>query len=233
MKRKFLKFALMSMVAVTAIIACDKDDDEKKETPMTITNVSPTEVAVGDEITITGTGLDQADAVGFGLSAESFKMVLKANFVSSSAESIKVIIPEGVTFPSGVAVATAIDATLVPWTDGFLTAKEVSPATQAQTDAFSFLLCSNNAYEAAGKNDQSPEYYAAIGACLQNSLTVAGLSFDAQGQPNNEYTVALYDAITQTVSTMYVGQTPEAIATSIAGIQYMIYSFYQGLQSAQ
>jgi hypothetical protein len=226
MRRTFLRFALMSMVAVSVFTACNKD--ENKETPMTITDVTPTVVSVGDEITITGTGLNQAAAVGFGLSQEDFHMVLKANFVSSSAESIKVIIPEGVTFPAGVAVATATNATPVPWMNGFLTAKESS---KAQADAFAFLLCANNAFT-AHPDEQSSEYQQAVGACLQNNLTVSSLNFNEQGQPNNEYTIALFAAITETVSTMYTGQTPEAIAASIAGIHLMIYYFYLSLQGA-
>jgi hypothetical protein len=224
MKRTFLRFALMSMVAVSAFTACSKDDND--ETPITVTDVTPTEVSVGDEITITGTGLNRAAAVGFGISAEDFHVVLKANFVSSSATTIKVIIPEGVTFPTGVAVAATIDATPIPWMGGFLTAKE---ATQAQADALAFLVCANNAFTAY-PDEQSAEYQQAVGACLQNSLTVASLSFNEQGQPNNEYTTALFAAITETVTTMYVGQTPDAIAASIAGIHGMIYYFYLSLQ---
>lgn len=211
----------MSMIAVSVFTACSKDDN--KETPVTITDVTPTEVAVGDEITITGTGLDRVVAVRFG-TVEA----LKANFVSSSATTIKVNVPAGVTFPAEVAVVAAIGATPIPWAGGSLTANE---ATQAQVDAFAFLLCANNAFTAY-PDEASAEYRQAVGACLQNNLTVASLSFNAQGQPNNEYTTALFAAITETVTTMYVGQTPDAIAASIAGIHGMIYYFYLSLQSA-
>ncbi|MDR0835262.1 MAG: IPT/TIG domain-containing protein, partial [Tannerella sp.] len=217
MKRTFFRFALMSIFAAT-IFACDKDkdkDDDSAPAP-TVTDVTPTEVAVGDEITITGTDLDKVTAVAFGLSEANFTLVPKTNFVSGTKTSIKVIIPAGVTFPSGVAVVVGV--TPVPWMGGMLTSK----ASQAQMDALAFLMCANGAFTAY-PDETSAEYQQAVGACLANNLTIAGLSFDSEGNPNNDYTNELFDAITETVTAMYVGQTPEAIAASIAGIHYMIY----------
>ncbi|MDR0835553.1 MAG: hypothetical protein LBN11_03095 [Tannerella sp.] len=106
---------------------------------------------------------------------------------------------------------------------------EAQIATQAQTDAFAFLLCANNAFTAY-PDETSAEYQQAVGACLASNLTIASLSFGKDEKPNNTYTKELYAAITETVTTMYVGQTPAVIATSIAGIQYMIYNFYLSLQ---
>ena len=105
----------------------------------------------------------------------------------------------------------------------------MTDVTQAQSDAFAFLLCANNAFT-AHPDEMSAEYQQAAGACLQNSFYEKDLSFNSEGKPNNDYTTALFSAIAETVNTMYQGQTDEAKATSIAGIQYMIYNFYLSLQ---
>ncbi|GAB6010918.1 hypothetical protein [Viscerimonas tarda] len=105
-------------------------------------------------------------------------------------------------------------------------------ATQAQKDALAFLTCSYAAYTSF-PDEQSAEYQQAIGVCLQSNLTIGSLSFGADGKPNNTYTTELFAAVTETVNAMYQGQTAEAKAQSIAGIHYMILSFYQSLQSAQ
>jgi hypothetical protein len=107
-----------------------------------------------------------------------------------------------------------------------------SKASQAQIDALAFLMCANGAYTQF-PDETSVGYQQAIGACLQNNLTITSLSFNNEGQPNNTYTTDLFSAITQTVNAMYQGQTDEAKAASIAGIQYMILTFYQSLQRAQ
>jgi hypothetical protein len=101
-------------------------------------------------------------------------------------------------------------------------------ATQAQTDAFAFLLCANNAFTAY-PDETSAEYQQAVGACLANNLTITSLSFDSAGKPNNDYTNELFAAIAETVNAMYQGQTDEAKAASIAGIHAMIYYFYLSL----
>jgi hypothetical protein len=90
-------------------------------------------------------------------------------------------------------------------------------------------LCANNAFT-AHPDEQSPEYQQAVGTCLQNNLTIASLSFNNQGNPNNTYTTELFSAIAETVNAMYQGQTDEVKAASIAGIQSMIYYFYLSLQ---
>lgn len=221
MKKTFLRFVLMSFVAAGAFVACSEETPEP--TP-TVTDVTPIAVAVGDEITITGTDLDQAIAVGFGTSEANFTVVSKANFVSSSSTSIKVIIPAGVTFPSGVAVITA--KTSIPWL-GMLTSK----ASQAQIDALAFLMCANGAYTQY-PDETSAEYQQAVGACLYSNFYGKDLSFDNEDQPNNTYTTELFAAIAETVNAMYQGQTEEAKAASIAGIYYMIHSFYLSLQGA-
>jgi hypothetical protein len=221
MKKTFLKFALMSIFAACTMIACD--DDKTAATP-TVTDVTPTEVAVGDEITITGTDLDQATAVGFGTSEANFTIVSKANFVSSSSTSIKVIIPAGVTFPSGVAVITAKAS--ISWL-GMLSSK----ASQAQIDALAFLMCANGAFTQY-PDETSAEYQQAVGACLANNLIVTSLSFNNEGKPDNDYTNELFAAIAETVNAMYQGQTDAKKAESIAGIQSMIYYFYLSLQGA-
>ncbi|GHV61265.1 hypothetical protein FACS1894195_1540 [Bacteroidia bacterium] len=215
----------MSVVVAGSIAAC-KDD----ETPVkpTVTNVSPTAVDVGDTITITGTNLDKAGAVAFGTTADNFRSVPYTQFVSTSGTSIKVIVPADVIFPSGVAILVGIDP--IAWVGGMLTAKT---AGQAQQDAVAFLLCSNKAYTDAGNKDNTPEYAAAYGVCLQTHFVGKDLSFDNTGKPNNEYTIVLYTAIEQMVTANYVGQPAEVIAASIAGIQGSIYQFYQGLQGAQ
>ena len=223
MKKTFLKFALMGMVAASAVVACN-DDEKTTHTTVTVTGVAPTNVAVGDTITITGTNLDQATAVALGTSKENYIQVLKASFVSGSATSIKVKVPAGVTFPAAVVVT--VGETAITWQGGLLT--ELETATPAQEDALDFLICANGAYT-AHPDETSAEYQQAIGGCLQG-LDVASLSFDAQGKPNNDYTIALFAAIAETVTAMYTGQTAEAIAESIAGIQYMILSFYQEMQ---
>ncbi|GHT79710.1 hypothetical protein AGMMS50262_23720 [Bacteroidia bacterium] len=221
MKKTFLRFVIMSVVAICAFVACSEETPEP--TP-TVTDVTPTEVAIGDEITITGTDLDRATAVGFGTSEANFTIVSKANFVSSSSTSIKVIIPAGVTFPSGVAVITA--KTSIPWL-GMLTSK----ASQAQIDALAFLMCANGAYTQY-PDETSAEYQQAVGACLANNLTVTSLSFNNEGKPNNDYTNELFAAIAETVNAMYQGKSDAEKAESIAGIQSMIYYFYLSLQGA-
>jgi hypothetical protein len=210
------------------MLACDDDDkkDDPKTTP-TVTDVTPTTVAVGDEITITGTDLDQATAVAFGLNEANFMLVAKANFVSVSSTSIKVKIPTGVIFPSGLAVIAG--ETTIPWADGVLTSKT---ASKAQADAVAFLLCANNAYNTF-PDETSLEYQQAIGGCLANNLDITGLSFGEDTKPNNDYTNELFIAIAEMVTYNYTGQPAEVIEASIAGIQYMILSFYQSLQSAQ
>ncbi|KAA6354155.1 MAG: hypothetical protein EZS28_050318, partial [Streblomastix strix] len=122
---KFSSLLLAGLFTVgTLFTSCSNEDDSSdpaSSTP-TISGVAPTEVAIGDEVTISGTNLDQVTAVGFGVSAENFRLVQKTAFVSNSATAITVTVPEGVTFPSGLAVL--VGATPIAW-QGTLTEREV------------------------------------------------------------------------------------------------------------
>jgi hypothetical protein len=60
--------------------------------------------------------LDLATAVAFGTDAANTKTVAAANFVSATATSIKVVVPEGIVTPCGVAVL--VGATPYAWTGG-------------------------------------------------------------------------------------------------------------------
>jgi hypothetical protein len=210
MKNTFLKFALMGIVAVGAVVACNNDASDVKPT---VTGITPTIVAVGDTITITGTGLDQVISVGFIIDAKNVKVVEKTSFISASATSIKVAIPTDVTFPCSVQMTTPSAS----WeTEILTTAAQAVVLEKASNDAFEFLLCSNNAYETAGKDDTSPEYAKEIQQCL-TKLPMQDLSFDNEGIPTNDYTTVLYCAIPKTVTVLFTGHTPAAIARSRAG----------------
>ncbi|GHT80689.1 hypothetical protein FACS189467_3460 [Bacteroidia bacterium] len=232
MKNTLLKFALISIAAAGAVVACDSVAPEIA----IIDKITPTILprGVGDTITIEGANLDRATLFGFTLSADSGSQkmvnVEREDFLYTSATVIKIVIPEGVTFPCGIVVVEGESST--SWGRGSLiTAGQAAVQDAANIDALAFLTCANAAYT-DHPDETSAEYQQAVGACLQNNFYGKNLSFDSEGKPNNDYTIMLYYAITKTVSTMYTGQSQKAIAESIAGIKLMIYSFYQSLQGA-
>ncbi|MDR0829789.1 MAG: IPT/TIG domain-containing protein [Prevotellaceae bacterium] len=112
-------FLAVSLVAGLAFTSC-KPPVVTADDP-TISGVTPTEVAIGDVITISGTNLDLVTEVGFG--AEPYVKVAKAQFTSVSATEIKVAVP-AITFPASVAVF-GNDKTIV-W-GGTLTEKGEEP----------------------------------------------------------------------------------------------------------
>ncbi|GHT12421.1 hypothetical protein AGMMS4956_06980 [Bacteroidia bacterium] len=93
--------AVVCLVAAVSFVACNKDKDTKSGTPA-VTNVSPTRVESGSEITILGLNLGAVTAVNFGTTSPI--EVLAAAFKSQANNKIVVAVPAGVVLPCKVSV---------------------------------------------------------------------------------------------------------------------------------
>lgn len=92
-KKMFFKNYLLILLAAfsSALISCNKDDDDDPVLEPTITSVSPAEAAVGEQVTITGTNLANANFVTFGSAAA----VVESNSETSIVTTVPADAPEG------------------------------------------------------------------------------------------------------------------------------------------